>query len=160
MVKKIPRNMMYVLIGVVVLVGLLLLNNQTQDKPQSISLSRLLEETRKDNVESIKVHGQQLLIQLKDGQKQEAFMEANAILTDYGVDYAKVKVDPQNPDDGSGKWMDALFAFLPVVFIIGFFYFIMRQAQGQNNAAMSVGRSGAGGGGGGCRWVGCWCRRS
>lgn len=141
MIKKIPRNVIYVLIGTVVLIGLLVLNSQTQEKPQSVSLSRLLEETRKDNVESIKINGQQLLIKLKDGQKQEAFMEANAMLTDYGVDYSKVKVDPQNPDDGSGKWMDALFAFLPVVFIIGFFYFIMRQAQGQNNAAMSFGRS-------------------
>ncbi len=141
MVKKIPRNLIYVIVGVVVLVGLLVLNNQTQEKPQSVSLSRLLEETKKENVESIKVNGQQLQITLKDGQKQEAFMEANAMLTDYGVDYSKVKVDPQNPDDGSSKWIDALFAFLPVVFIIGFFYFIMRQAQGQNNAAMSFGRS-------------------
>jgi cell division protease FtsH len=141
MVKKIPRNALYVLMGVIILVGLLILNGQTQEKPQSISLSRLLEETKKDNVESIEVRGQQLLITLKDGSKQEAFSEANANLTDYGVDYSKVKVDPKNPDDGSSKWIDALFAFLPVVFIIGFFYFIMRQAQGQNNAAMSFGRS-------------------
>ena len=64
MVKKIPRNLIYVIVGVVVLVGLLVLNNQTQEKPQSVSLSRLLEETKKENVESIKVNGPQLQITL------------------------------------------------------------------------------------------------
>lgn len=141
MLKKIPRNLIYVVVGLVVLVGLLLLNNQSQPKPEVVSLSRVLEEARNDKVESIQISGDKLKVKLKDGSTQESYKEAYTSLTDYGIDYSRVKVDPQNPDDGSGRWVDALFAFLPVVFIIGFFYFIMRQAQGQNNAAMSFGRS-------------------
>lgn len=139
--KKVPRNLIYAVIGLVVLVGLLLINNETQPKPQQVSLSRVIEESRNDKVESIEIRGDQLLITLKDGSKQEAYKENTANLTDYGIDYSKVKVDPRNPDDGSSRWLDALFAFLPVIFIVGFFYFIMRQAQGQNSQAMSFGRS-------------------
>ena len=141
MLKKIPRNLIYVVVGLVVLAGLLLLNNQSQPKPEVVSLSRVLEEARNDKVESIQISGDKLKVKLRDGSTQESYKEAYTSLTDYGIDYSRVKVDPQNPDDGSGRWVDALFAFLPVVFIIGFFYFIMRQAQGQNNAAMSFGRS-------------------
>ncbi len=141
MLKKIPKNVIYVLVGLAVLAGLLLLGESNQPKPQQVSLSKVLEEVKQDKVESIEVNTDQLIVTLKDGAKQEAFKERTASLTDYGVDYSKVRVEPKNPDDGSSRWLDALFAFLPVVFIIGFFYFIMRQAQGQNNQAMSFGRS-------------------
>ncbi len=139
--KKIPRNVIYVAIGLLLLVGLLLIGQESQTKPQSVSLSKVLEEIKQDKVEAIELNNDQMTIILKDGTKQEAFKERTASLTDYGVDYSKIRVEPKNPDDGSGRWVDALFAFLPVVFIIGFFYFIMRQAQGQNNQAMSFGRS-------------------
>ncbi len=135
--KKIPRNVIYVAIGLLLLVGLLLIGQESQTKPQSVSLSKVLEEIKQDKVEAIELNNDQMTIILKDGTKQEAFKERTASLTDYGVDYSKIRVEPKNPDDGSGRWVDALFAFLPVVFIIGFFYFIMRQAQGQNNQAMS-----------------------
>lgn len=141
MLKKIPRNVIYVAIGLVILAGLLLVGEQNQPKPQPASLSKVLEEVKQDKVESIELNGDQLIVTLKDGAKQEAYKESTASLTDYGVDYSKVRVEPKNPDNGSSRWLDALFAFLPVVFIIGFFYFIMRQAQGQNNQAMSFGRS-------------------
>lgn len=140
MFKKIPRNAIYVAIGLVILVGLLLVSDQTSTKPQDVSLSRVIEQANSGNVEKIEVTGDQLLVFLKDGGKEQAFKETGSNLTDYGIDYNKVHIEPKNPDSGN-RWLDAIFAFLPIVIIIGFFYFIMRQAQGQNNAAMSFGRS-------------------
>jgi len=42
----------------------------------------------------------------------------------------------------AGQWLStAIFAFLPVLLIGGFIFFMMRQAQGTNNQAMSFGKS-------------------
>lgn len=141
MFKKIPRNFWFAIIGVVVLVALLIIPDATTTKPQSVSISRVIEQVDKGEVQKVEVSGDKLTVTLKSGSKEEAFKEAGSTLKDYGIDSGKVLIDPKNPDDGSGRWVDALFAFLPVVFIIGFFWLIMRQAQGQNNAAMSFGRS-------------------
>ncbi len=141
MFKKIPRNFWFAIIGVVVLVALLIIPDATTTKPQSVSISRVIEQVDKGEVQKVEVSGDKLTVTLKSGSKEEAFKEAGSTLKDYGIDSGKVLIDPKNPDDGSGRWVDALFAFLPVVFIIGFFWLIMRQAQGQSNAAMSFGRS-------------------
>ena len=70
-----------------------------------------------------------------------SYKESFKSLSDFGVDYNKVKVEAKNPDNGSGRWVDIALAILPIFIIIGFFYFIMRQAQGSNNQAMSFGKS-------------------
>ena len=57
------------------------------------------------------------------------------------MDYNKVKVEAKNPDAGGGRWLDVLLAIIPIVLIAGFFYIIMRQAQGSNSQAMSFGKS-------------------
>lgn len=139
--KRIPRNTWYILIALVVLIALGVVSDGSQTKPQSVSISKVIEEVNEGKVDKIELNGDKLTVSLKGGGKQEAFKESSASLKDYGVDYSKVTVEPKNPDDGSGRWLDAIFTFLPVVMIIGFFWFVMRQAQGQNNAAMSFGRS-------------------
>ena len=53
---------------------------------------------------------------------------------------ARIKWDVQRPSDW-GHIMALLSYSLPAVFVIGFIYFMMRQAQGTNNQAMQFGRS-------------------
>ena len=45
--------------------------------------------------------------------------------------------------DSSNFWTDVLIGIIPFALIIGFFIFMMRQAQGSNNQAMSFGKSNA-----------------
>ena len=40
-----------------------------------------------------------------------------------------------------GAWLSLIGIFLPALLILGFFFFIFRQAQGSNNQAMSFGKS-------------------
>src|SRR5207248_10475400 len=40
-----------------------------------------------------------------------------------------------------GNWLGVLFQFLPFLFLGGFLLFMMRQAQGSNNQALSFGKS-------------------
>ncbi len=139
--KKIPKNIWYAVAGVAVIIVLVVLATVNQPKPADVSLSKVIDQANQGQVEKIELTGDQLTVTLKDGSKEGAYKEQGSSLKDYGIDYNKVKVEPKNPDDGSTKWFDIVLAFLPIVLIIGFFYFIMKQAQGSNNQAMSFGKS-------------------
>lgn len=139
--KNIPKNVFYISGVAIALVLLYLIFMNNEPKPAQVSLSKVLEQANQGQVEKIELVGNKLTVTLKDGGKEESYKETGTSLKDYGIDYSKVKVEPKNPDDGSGRWIDILLAFLPIALIIGFFYFIMRQAQGSNNQAMNFGRS-------------------
>lgn len=82
-------------------------------------------------------------------QEAEAYKEANSTLVDQlialGVSQeqlspAKVKIEVKPPSQWAGFLSSALY-ILPVLFMAGVLWFIFRQAQGSNNAAMSFGKS-------------------
>ena len=141
MIKKIPKQLIYLVVSIVVLGGLLAAASYNEKKPTQVSLSQDIEQTSQDKVEKIEVDGDQLNVTLKDGTKELSYKEKSANLKDYGLDYNKVKVEVKNPDGGINRWLDLILSILPVVLIVGFLYFIMRQAQGSNNQAMSFGKS-------------------
>lgn len=141
MIKKIPKQLIYLVVSIVVLGGLLAAASYSEKKPTQVSLSQVIEQTSQDKVEKIEVDGDQLNVTLKDGSKELSYKEKSANLKDYGLDYNKVKVEVKNPDGGINRWLDLILSILPVVLIVGFLYFIMRQAQGSNNQAMSFGKS-------------------
>ncbi len=129
---------MAVLISLVALMG----KGSTLGKtPAEVPFSSVLDEVKQDKVDSLEVTGDQIIVNLKDGTKQKSYKESFKSLSDFGIDYNKVKVEAKNPDDGAGRWFDIALAILPIIFIVGFFYIIMRQAQGSNNQAMSFGKS-------------------
>ncbi len=142
--KKIPKNAWYLIISMAVLISLVALmgKGSTLGKtPAEVPFSSVLDEVKQDKVDSLEVTGDQIIVNLKDGTKQKSYKESFKSLSDFGIDYNKVKVEAKNPDDGAGRWFDIALAILPIIFIVGFFYIIMRQAQGSNNQAMSFGKS-------------------
>ena len=139
--KKIPKNIIYTVVGIILLAVAVVALSGSAPKPAQVSLSRVVEQVSKGQVESILVSGDKLSVTLKDGSKETSVKEAGTSLKDYGLDYGKVKVEVDNANNDSGRWFDILLTFLPIVIIIGFFYFMMRQAQGSNNQAMSFGKS-------------------
>jgi cell division protease FtsH len=62
------------------------------------------------------------------------------MLTNYGIDPNEVKVDIK-PASRWGNWLGAVGFLLPTLFLIAIFVFMMRQAQGSNNQAISFGKS-------------------
>ncbi len=139
--KKLSRNTVYLIVGLLVLGLVLFYSGSSTTKPTEVPLSTVLKQAHDNQVDKIEVTGDKLDVYLKDGNQEQAYKETGAALSSYGIDYSKVKVDPKNPEGDSGRWLDIVLAFLPIVLIIGFFYFMMRQAQGSNNAAMSFGKS-------------------
>jgi cell division protease FtsH len=141
--KKIPKNAWYAIITLSILIAVVVLfgNGSPLSKPPTqVPFSTVLEQIKQDKVESIQVSGDELTVNLKDGTKQKSYKEKYTSLSDFGVDYNKVKVEAKNPDNNN-LLLDIILSLLPIVIIIGFFYFIMKQAQGSNSQAMSFGKS-------------------
>ena len=85
----------------------------------------------------------------KSGQEGESHKESTATLVDQLVSLGvkpeqlaseNIKIEVQPPSQWSGI-LSSLLYILPVVFMAGVLWFIFRQAQGSNNAAMAFGKS-------------------
>ena len=59
----------------------------------------------------------------------------------YGVDANSAPPIEVKPASRWGSWIGALGFLLPTLFLVGIFLFMMRQAQGSNNQAISFGKS-------------------
>ena len=69
--------------------------------------------------------------------------DATTVLKDNGIDYSNSHVLTLQYEAPSawGAWLNVLISLIPFLFIGGLLIFMMRQAQGSNNQAMSFGKS-------------------
>jgi len=115
-------------------------------EPEKVGIGKVAEEIKAEQVKSITVTGTDVAIDLKNGGKQTSEIGKNEQITttlkDLGADPSKVQLDIKQGADNS-IWVTLLTTLVPFVLIIGFFWFMLRQAQGGNNQAMSFGKSGA-----------------
>lgn len=139
--KKNTRSFLF-LLGGLLLVAILTVALIPTTKIENITTSQLVQELKNDKVDRIEVNGDKLTITLKDSSapKQVTNKENTVKLTDLGVDYSKVTVDTKGASDGF-PWGEVLTGIVPILLFVGFFYFMMRQAQGSSNQAMSFGKS-------------------
>jgi len=108
----------------------------------------LVNEINSGEVAKIDVSGSELGIELGNGEKQKASKENESSLTEtlanYGVnkdELQKVNVEIKR-ESGWSVWAGILIPFLlPIFIIIGFLWFMMKQAQRGNSQAMSFGMS-------------------
>jgi cell division protease FtsH len=141
--KKSTRSFLF-LVGAILVAAILLVLSLPQTKTQHVSLSKIINEYKAGQVSSFDVEGNKVTATMKDpGQPQQyTFKDSpNDSLHDYGIDYSKVTVTTSNPDSNSSTWVNLGITLIPIILIIAFFYFMMRQAQGQGNQAMNFGKS-------------------
>jgi cell division protease FtsH len=141
--KKSARSFLF-LVSAILIAAVLLVLSLPQQKVESVPLSQIIDEAKNDKIEKIEVQGTKLTATLKDANapKQTANkFSPNDTMADYGIDPSKVQIDPKSPENGNGRLFDIALTLLPILLIIGFFYFMMRQAQGQGNQAMNFGKS-------------------
>jgi cell division protease FtsH len=142
--KKSTRSFLF-LVGAILVAAVLLAMSLPRQKAEDVPLSNMIDEAKNGKIERIQVDGSKLTATLKDSSapKQIAYKDSpNASLTsDYGIDPKQVTIDPKNPDNGNSRFFDIALTVVPILLIIGFFYFMMRQAQGQGNQAMNFGKS-------------------
>jgi cell division protease FtsH len=147
--SKFFRNLTIIIAIFLVIAGAFTLFNTDTPPGTTVSMATVTEEVNTGKVDQIEVSGDQLIVTLKDGTKQESSKEHEIALSEtlknYGVDQAKLKdVKIIVKDGGSSVWVSTVLPFvLPLLFVGGIIWFLMRQVQGSNNRAMSFGQSGA-----------------
>lgn len=110
--------------------------------PREIPISQVVSDIKGNKVESIEVQETKVETTYKNGETATANKESGAsiyeILERGGADPSKVKIDVKS-QTGAGTWVGILTAFLPVVLMIAFFYFLFRQARGAQENIFSFG---------------------
>jgi cell division protease FtsH len=138
------KNWVYVALFIIFLGTFFLFfgtENTTQD---NIPISTVANDIKEDKVEKIEVEGTTVNIKYKDGAEKTSEISADQQITttlkDLGADPSKVQLDIKEGGDNSALLAIAL-NLIPVLLIIGFFWFMLRQAQGSQNQAMMFGKS-------------------
>ena len=127
---------------------------RSQTSPQSVTISTLMSDLKSDiakgQVDTLTSSDGALI--LTRGQAVSSFQEAAVInesfditkvLKDNTIDYTnnrvlKLQYATPNP---VWSWLNLLASFLPFILLAALFLFMLRQAQGNNNQALSFGKS-------------------
>lgn len=149
---RVTRGFVYFLIFIAIIAILWSYNSAAPDETE-LSISELATQIRAGEVAELQVsgNGRETTVVYRDRQQAAGQVQlgGNASLLEelsfLGVttsDYEEfdVRIINEKPSE-LGNWLSLLSIFLPALIIIGFIYFIFRQAQGTNNQAISFGKS-------------------
>jgi len=107
-------------------------------------LSTLVSDIRQGEVQKVEVVGDKLLATYKDGKIYSSIKESQdslyKILSDAKVDTGKVEIDIKDTSGGA-VWFNILSNVLPLLLMVGFFLFLIRQARGAQDSIFSFGQS-------------------
>ena len=144
--NNINRNLVFWLgIGLVVL---LLLNvaQEAQQKAISeqdeISYSEFMAQSSSGQISEVVIKGDKLIGKYTDGERGFVSKVPPAENIVDRLATSNVKIKAEEPDPEQIKLMDILLSFLPILLLIGFWLFIMRQMNGKGGGgAMGFGKS-------------------
>ncbi|MBX7251273.1 MAG: ATP-dependent zinc metalloprotease FtsH [Candidatus Promineofilum sp.] len=149
---RLTRWLVYLLIGAAIVA--VLWSYSSAPAPQNeIPISLLAQQIQANEVAELRVSGdgREVTVVYVDSQRTSSVAAVSDVssieelLATYGVDSSNYTdnrpvVIYQQPSQWGGL-LNLVGIFLPALLIIGFFYFIFRQAQGTNNQAISFGKS-------------------
>lgn len=119
-------------------------------KKDILSYSELTQMVDNEQVESITEQGSQLQVTLKEdlerndenqGRQFTVVQPSGELRDDQKIDISKTEYTTKEPSGTGGAIWGVAQLLVPGLLILGFFMLMMRQAQGQNNQAMSFGKS-------------------
>ncbi len=128
-------------------VALLYAYKSQQPAAETIALSDALQRVNSGQVRKVTIVGDQANLEGVDGKKQQTAIGdkdesfKKAVLDYSAANPGKMVVDVQKDSQTFGIIGSVLLSLLPVLLIGGFFVYMMRQAQGTNNQALSFGKS-------------------
>jgi len=130
--------------------GLALLYAYRSQTPsvQTVGLSAAIQDVQAGRVKSVIITGNSATIELTSGSREQTTIQepdeifAKTVL-DYNATNPAQRVDLKYEKDSQTLSVvgSIVLSLLPVLLIGGFFFYMMRQAQGTNNQALSFGKS-------------------
>lgn len=149
---RVTRGFVYFLIFIAI-IAILWSYNSAGPAETELSISELAGQITNGEVSELRVsgNGREVTVVYRDNEQSAGVVQlsGNASLMEelnyLGVtnaDYRQHNITIRNDKPSElGNWLSLLSIFLPAIIIIGFIYFIFRQAQGTNNQALSFGKS-------------------
>lgn len=114
-----------------------------QDNLKEVSISSVIERANKGEIKKIEIQGNDVKVTPKNEDKptERSVKEGGSSLYEQGLKQDKTEVAVVPPSTAGDTFWNLAIILVPVLIIVGFFMFMMRQAQGQNNQAMGFGKS-------------------
>jgi cell division protease FtsH len=142
-------SIIYLLLFVAIIVMVVYQFQQQATTQETLTINELAADIQDGRVNRVIEDGNQLRVTYADGTEREAQKESDATfiqqLKELGV--TTVALSPERfkfEVKAPSAWLGiatALGYFIPFILLAGVFWFVFRQAQGSNNAAMSFGKS-------------------
>lgn len=128
--------LVFVVLGVIAITS-------PQNNLKPIPFSDVISQANAGNIAKLEIQGNDIKVTPKGETKptESSVKEGGSSIFQQGLEQGKTEVTVVPPSEtGTTLWNIALIV-VPVLLIAGFFMFMMRQAQGQNNQAMGFGKS-------------------
>ncbi len=140
------RNSFIYLLVLVAVVAIFFTVFPPSQPGREVELSRILAMAKNNEITKIEVQGDNLLVTRTDNEKIRSRKEPGASIFEimeragFDLSTSKFTVDVREPSQ-FGNVFSLLINFLPLILFGGILLFMMRQAQGTNNQALSFGKS-------------------
>ncbi|MBE9474977.1 MAG: ATP-dependent zinc metalloprotease FtsH [Chloroflexi bacterium] len=142
-------SIIYLLLFVAIIVMVVYQFQQQATTQETLTINELAADIQNGKVNRVIEDDNQLRVTYADGTERDSQKESDATLIqqlkELGVTTAalspeSIKIEVKPPSAWLGI-ATALGYFIPFILLAGVFWFVFRQAQGSNNAAMSFGKS-------------------
>ncbi len=114
-----------------------------QQNLTEVPISGVIDRANKGEIAKLEIQGNEVTITPKGQEKptERSVKEGSSSLYEQGLEQGKTEVKIVPPSTTGDTLWNLAIILVPVLIIVGFFMFMMRQAQGQNNQAMGFGKS-------------------
>ena len=137
---------------IIIIIGMAIFTSVNPDagiKSEERSLTEILTYAKEDKLEKIVVKGNELTITAKDDvdlpKNMTSRKDGSGTLQEQGfeevISEGKVAVEIEENVDTMGIILDVALIVLPIIIVVGFLFYMMRQAQNMNNQSMGFGKA-------------------
>ncbi|MCC6625890.1 MAG: ATP-dependent zinc metalloprotease FtsH [Chloroflexi bacterium] len=145
--KWLRNSFVYLIIFVAVIALWFTIVNPPSSEAQ-MTLNQLVAKTKVGEIAKItSTEGSnRMSVQVRGEQREQVVTRPDGVtivdlMNEAGIPASEWPALETRPASQWGSWISTLSFILPTLFLIGIFIFMMRQAQGSNNQAMSFGKS-------------------
>jgi cell division protease FtsH len=128
--------LVFVVLGIVAITS-------PQSNLKDVAISDVIARANAGEITKVEIEGDTVKVTPKGQDKptEKSVKEGSSSIYEQGLEQGKTEVAVVKPSEVGATLWNLAIIIIPVILIVGFFMFMMRQAQGQNNQAMGFGKS-------------------